>query len=131
MAKVRLNDLQSVRRALGMSQRRLSELLGISCRAVQSYEQGWRPVPAHVQKLAGLFLSLKKQGENGKPIACWSIRKCKPDKRNSCVAHEYGAGQFCWLISGTCCEDGQAKSSWPAKLAQCKKCDVMRPWLQY
>ena len=129
MAKVRLNDLRTVRKALRASQRELARLLGVSARAVQSYEQGWRPTPEYVQKLAVLFLSLKWQTQNGKTPACWNLRECRPRKRADCPAYQFGNGRFCWMVKGACCEG--EKESWDAKLARCNACDAMRPWLTY
>ncbi|MDH4317770.1 MAG: helix-turn-helix domain-containing protein, partial [Desulfobulbaceae bacterium] len=44
------NEIFSNARAkLGKTQKELAELLGISLKAVQSYEQGWRSVPLHVE----------------------------------------------------------------------------------
>jgi len=47
MASTPFADLRRVRGLLGKSQSEMAALLGISTRAVQSYEQGWRPSPAY------------------------------------------------------------------------------------
>lgn len=42
-------DLKAIRLRLGFKSRRaLAEALGVSTRAVDSWEQGWRPVPSWV-----------------------------------------------------------------------------------
>ena len=38
------------RKILEKTQKELAELLGSSIKAVHSYEQGWRTVPAHVER---------------------------------------------------------------------------------
>jgi len=38
------------RKRLGKTQKQLAELLGTSLKAVTSYEQGWRTVPAYVER---------------------------------------------------------------------------------
>ncbi len=38
------------RARLAKTQKELSELLGVSLKAVQSYEQGWRSVPVHIER---------------------------------------------------------------------------------
>jgi DNA-binding transcriptional regulator YiaG len=53
---IKLSDIPRVRKVLGVSQAQMAALLGISTKAVQSYEQGSRSVPAHVQRLAALLL---------------------------------------------------------------------------
>ena len=40
------------RKILGKTQKQLAELLGTSIKAVHSYEQGWRTVPAHVAAMS-------------------------------------------------------------------------------
>ena len=40
----------SLRAKLGKTQKSLAELLGVSLKAVQSYEQGWRSIPIHVER---------------------------------------------------------------------------------
>ena len=65
MAAVDITSLRSVREALSKSQSDLAVLLGVSVRAVQSYEQGWRHTPLDVQKLALLLLYLQRR--NGSP----------------------------------------------------------------
>ncbi|MEN8143025.1 MAG: helix-turn-helix transcriptional regulator, partial [Thermodesulfobacteriota bacterium] len=41
-------EFLKARKLLNKTQKHLSELLGISIKAVHSYEQGWRKVPSHV-----------------------------------------------------------------------------------
>ena len=38
------------RAKLGKTQKEFGKLLNVSTKAVQSYEQGWRPVPLHVER---------------------------------------------------------------------------------
>lgn len=40
----------TLRAKLGKTQKALAELLGVSLKAVQSYEQGWRAIPMHVER---------------------------------------------------------------------------------
>ena len=128
MRRVRLDHLRSIRRALGTSQSELARLLDISKRAVQSYEQGWRPSPPHVLKLAALLLFLKRRKELGPPKPCWTVCKCDPDARRQCSAYGYRAGDLCWLVTDSCWR-GQAQSTWEAKIAKCQECPVMKQWL--
>jgi len=54
-------NLKTIREALNKTQHEMAALLGVSARAVQSYEQGWRPFPPHVQKMAGLLFFLHRR----------------------------------------------------------------------
>ena len=133
MASINLADLRSVRDALGKSQGELAKLLGASKRAVQSYEQGWRPVPAHIQKSAALLLFLnwrRNQFLLGRKCSpCWVIRKCTAAVRAKCSVFKFGAGDLCWLLTGARCH-GRTEKSWEAKMARCRSCEVMRQWLK-
>lgn len=55
-------DFARLRASLGKSQRELAGLLGLSLKAVESYEQGWRNVPSHVERL--LYFLLFKLNED-------------------------------------------------------------------
>ncbi len=114
-------EFLALRQGLQKTQREMSQLLGISVRAVQSFEQGWRKVPTHVERQM-LFLSAVKKGlENMRP--CWEIRGCSPQARQACPAWELRVGQLCWFISGTLCQ-GKAQRSWARKIRICRKCKV-------
>ncbi len=41
-----------IRQKLQKTQKQISELLGISVRGVQSFEQYWRKIPAYVERQA-------------------------------------------------------------------------------
>jgi DNA-binding XRE family transcriptional regulator len=127
MAAAQLCSIQNVRRVLGKTQSEVAELLGLSVRSVQSYEQGWRLCPPHVQKLAGLLLFLNwSGGRNIKP--CYQIMKCSKECQAICPAKRFGGGQLCWMITGTCC-GGQKQRNWQSKIEVCLKCPVIKPWL--
>lgn len=112
------------RKRLDKTQQQIAELLGVSIKAVHSYEQGWRNVPGHVERqLYFLLASLKKDSETNRP--CWSVKKCPPERKKNCPAWEFQAGKFCWFINGTICEC-KARKSWKDKIKICKQCEVMQ-----
>ena len=118
-----------IRKALGATQREFADLLGISLRAVQSYEQQWRKAPPGVEKLArlALFLKLRAEGNrDGKP--CWEVTGCSEEVRSRCLAYIYGAGELCWLVTGNM-HRGRKLEKADAKLAACEKCPVMANWI--
>ena len=39
-----------IRKKLNKTQKQMAQLLGTSVKAVHSYEQGWRKVPAYVER---------------------------------------------------------------------------------
>lgn len=125
MGKVRLSDLRSIRKAMGKSQSEMADLLGISIRAVQSYEQGWRDMPPPVQKLAGLLLAWACRKKGKKSESCWKVRRCRDEQRCNCQAFQLGAGEVCWAVTGDF-HQTQKLDCWEAKLARCEKCQVMK-----
>jgi transcriptional regulator with XRE-family HTH domain len=116
-----------LRQALGKSQRELSELLGVSLKAVESYEQGWRNVPTHVERV--LYFLLFKLGDDdaleGAP--CWEIQDCPPQTREKCVAYVAKEGRYCWFFTGKLCARVAGAAAGGAKLGRlggCYACPV-------
>jgi hypothetical protein len=115
-------EFHSLRKQLNKTQKKLSELLGVSIRAVQSFEQGWRRIPTHVERQLLFLVYIKKKAyRDFQP--CWVVRSCPSQIREACPAVEFNAGQFCWFINGTLCR-GRAQDSWAKKMKICRKCEV-------
>lgn len=120
---MRPSELVALRKKLKKTQKEMAELLGVSIKAVHSYEQGWRTVPAHVERQA-FFLLSRSRSIPRKVKACWTIKKCPADVKEKCPAWEFRSGTLCWFINGTICE-GTARSGWKEKMKVCLECDVM------
>jgi hypothetical protein len=116
-------EFSEIRKKLHKTQKEIANLLGISLKAVCSYEQGWRAIPSHAERQL-LFLLVRKMKNHQENPNCWEMRNCPEEKRNHCPAWEFDAGHFCWFISGTICEN-TACNSWEDKMDVCKKCVVM------
>jgi DNA-binding XRE family transcriptional regulator len=123
MSSIRPCDLQSVRKSLGKTQEEFSQLLGLSIRALQSYEQGWREVPVHVQKLAAMILYLDWRKENGRPEPCWKVRKCSREAKSHCNVNQFKAADVCWMVGTECPAEGDEDAKFRT---QCCKCTVLR-----
>ena len=122
-------DFVEARIKLDKTQKEMSQLLGVSVKAIYSYEQGWRSVPTHVERQIFFLLSRKKGARNlSKAKPCWTIKKCPPKRRRECPAYEYNAGKFCWLVNGTICEC-KAQKNWKEKMKICRECAVMNDLL--
>jgi hypothetical protein len=120
------NEFSRARSLLGKTQAQMAELLRSSVKAIQSYEQGWRDVPAYVEGQV-LFLLAMKKGKKAQRF-CWVVRKCSLKKRRNCPAWEFNAGGFCWFINGTLCE-GKPQRDWHEKMKICRSCPVMQALL--
>lgn len=111
------------RAKLGKTQKALASLLGVSLKAVQSYEQGWRSIPAHVERQLYFLLVNQRKSAAAKRKDCWNLKKC--DRKKECPAWEFQAGHLCWFLSGTLCECA-ANKSWKEKISICRECDVLK-----
>jgi DNA-binding XRE family transcriptional regulator len=116
------NEFGFLRQKLGKTQKQMAELLGISLKAIQSFEQGWRKVPIHIERQVLFLMAAKVQtSKNSRP--CWDVRGCSSKNRLSCPAWEFQVGNLCWFINGTICQ-GKSLGTWSKKMAVCKKCKV-------
>jgi DNA-binding XRE family transcriptional regulator len=115
-------EFKNFRKKLAKTQEEMAQLLGISVKAIRSYEQGWRTIPVHAERQL-LFLAAKKE-EILKPVKpCWTINKCSEEQKEQCPAWEFHAGSLCWFINGTICS-GVIHKDWREKIEICKKCKV-------
>ena len=120
-------EFKTFRKKLGKTQRQMAQLLGVSIKAIHSYEQGWRSVPVHVERQILFLVSrLKKNIHDKKP--CWDRKACPTEKKKQCPAWEFQAGDLCWFISGTIC-DGHVHRTWKEKMKFCRSCKVMKSML--
>ncbi|MCJ7684285.1 MAG: helix-turn-helix domain-containing protein [Desulfobacteraceae bacterium] len=117
-----IREFKSIRNSLNKTQKELAQLMGISLKAIHSYEQGWRSIPAYAERHILFLVALKKKREGGlKP--CWALKKCPAEIKRRCPAREFGGGKFCWFINGTICE-GVVHKNWQEKMKACRSCDV-------
>jgi hypothetical protein len=122
MRAVDRGDFIQTRRCLGKTQVQLAGLLGVSPKAVQSFEQGWRQVPAHVERQL-LFLLYLTQRPDEDLEPCWERKGCEQGAREKCLAWEFQAANLCWFITGTMCA-GEAQATWAKKMRLCRQCEV-------
>ena len=120
--------LKRIRRSFGKTQREMADMLGISLRALQSYEQNWRTVPPSIEKLAGLLLFCSWRRENTDGVPCWEIMGCSDRMRDRCFAAQNEAGSLCWLVTGNYWRGMKLRSA-EAKLEKCRSCPFMTRWL--
>jgi len=121
------DQFAEIRRHLNKTQKQMAQVLGVSAKAVQSFEQGWRNIPRHVERQVLLILALKKQGSE-KDAPCWLRQNCPEERRQECPAWQFDAGNLCWFINGTICK-GAPQRSWEEKMKTCRECEVYRSML--
>jgi hypothetical protein len=116
-------EFTSIRKKLKKTQKQMAELLGASIKAVHSYEQGWRSVPAYVERQLFFLLSRLYALDKG-PLSCWVMKDCPDERKECCPAWEFQAGEMCWFINGTICE-GTVQKNWQEKMNICQSCEVL------
>jgi len=121
-------DTRAIREELGLSQSALAALVGISVRAIQSYEQGWRRPSDMVRRVLLLLLIAHRNGNTMADTRCWDHKHCAPEIRDRCIAHLTHQGHLCWFFTGTMCE-GVRMASWSRKLLTCLECSFMQTML--
>ena len=121
-------EFVALRKVLKKTQAQMAHLLGVSLKAIHSYEQGWRVIPAHAERQL-LFLASMVHGKGEKKAACWAVKNCPEDKKKQCPAWEFKAGSMCWFINGNIC-DGFAHKKWKDKIEICRSCDVFQSFLR-
>jgi DNA-binding XRE family transcriptional regulator len=121
-------QFSEIRRHLGKTQLQMAQLLGISLKAIQSFDQGWRKITVHIERQV-LFLLAQKNLPHKKNSPCWVIRKCPTETKQNCPAWEFHVGHLCWFINGTICQ-GQVQESWEKKMKLCRQCEMFRNMLQ-
>jgi DNA-binding XRE family transcriptional regulator len=126
--QLKKEEFSRIRRYLEKTQSQLAQLLGVSPKAIQSFEQGWRNIPVHTERQVLLLVALKNGAVAQKNGPCWAIRKCPVEIKENCPAWEFEAGHLCWFISGTICQ-GKVRESWQKKMKLCRQCNVFRAML--
>ena len=120
-------EFSTARQYLGRTQNQMAQLLGVSLKAIESFEQGWRNIPVHIERQV-LFLLVQKKSARKKNRPCWVIRKCPKEMKQNCPAWEFQVGNLCWFINGTICQ-GQVQKSWREKMKLCRQCEVFQTLL--
>jgi DNA-binding XRE family transcriptional regulator len=92
------------------SQKDMAAMLGISRKAVESYEQGWRKIPATVERML-YYIAFKLNGsEVLDGSTCWEARACSDSTKTNCPAWVSREGRYCWFITGRLCAAARAAS---------------------
>lgn len=114
------------RKKLDKTQKSLARLLGVSLKAVQSYEQGWRTVPLHIERSVFFLVVNQRRDDSSKRKECWNMKKCSCKKE--CPAWEFQAGHLCWFLNGTLCECASGREG-KNKMDICRSCEVLTAML--
>jgi len=121
-------EFAGLRKKLVKTQKQMAQLLGTSVKAIHSYEQGWRTIPAHVERQMFYLVFQKLDRRKGlKP--CWSVKHCPPRIKKQCPTWEFKTGKLCWFVCGTHCE-GSVQENWSEKMKICRSCEVFNSFME-
>ena len=123
------SEFKDIRARLNKTQKELAQLLGVSIKAIHSYEQGWRRIPHHVERQLLFLLSRIILNNDTPSDRCWDIMNCPEKRLKKCPAWEFKAGDLCWFINGTKCS-GEAHNTWEDKMQECKTCKVFQRFFE-
>lgn len=118
------SEFKAYRSEMKKSQLRMAQLLGVSLKAVQGYEQGWRNIPPSIERQV-LFLIYQLRIPRGERKPCWDAKNCPPQKRDQCPAYEFNLGHLCWFVNGTVC-GGKPQKTWGQKIVSCRECEMLK-----
>lgn len=117
-------DFFKIRKKLHKTQKEIAELLGVSKKAVESYEQGLRNIPVNIERIVYFLLFKLNMEKFNEKRLCWVSKKCPPHIRESCVAWIAKEGFFCWFITGRVCAGEKLRS--PETQNSCFNCSFFR-----
>ena len=119
-------EFSKIRKRLGKSQRQIAPLMGVALKTIRSYEQGWRPIPAHIERNL-LFFLINQRGKPNKFTPCWEEKDCH--QKEECPAWEFQSGNLCWYMFGTLC-NGTREATYEEKIENCRSCNIFKSLIQ-
>jgi hypothetical protein len=122
------HEFTGCRSRLKRTQKEMATLLGVSPKAVESYEQGWRRIPANIERILYFLLFKMHKSLFNRHDLCWLEMKCPSAIRANCPAWVAREGLYCWFLTGKICRVG--KSVRPAKGMRCTGCAFFKTKLK-
>ena len=116
-----------LREAMGWSRVETAAILGLSRKAVESYELAWRKVPDRVWKQALTVAAIQRKYPLG-TLPCWELTQCHEEVSATCLCRKLTDGRFCWMTVTKCCR--QARRGEDMGFKQCLSCPVVRQFVQ-
>lgn len=105
----------------------VAAFLGVSKKAVESYEQGWRAIPDRVWKqlITTAAVQLGYPLERHRP--CHELTHCPEASRAACFSYQQMRGRFCWMTAANSCR--RAHPGRGRGTLACLDCPVTRQFL--
>ena len=96
-------EFTRIRKNIQKTQKQISQLLGVSKKAVESYEQGLRNIPRNIERIMYFLLFKLNMDKLDTNKICWEVTECPENIRNDCIAWVAKEGFFCWFLTGKTC----------------------------
>jgi hypothetical protein len=113
---------------MNWSRTEVASFLGVSRKAVESYEQGWREIPERVWKQLITTAAAQLQYPLPHHRRCWEIVGCQPERRDACFSFRQLRGRFCWLTAPNHCREAHLGAN--TGCLACVDCPVTRQFLR-
>jgi hypothetical protein len=111
---------------MGWTQAETASFLGISKKAIESYEQGWRNAPDAVWKEL-ITIAAVQHGYPKGSDPCWKVMHCSSQIRQACFCSRKMGGHFCWMTATTNCHRNHPELR--RGMMTCVTCPVVRQFL--
>ena len=121
-------EFVKIRKEMKKTQREIALLLGVSKKAVESYEQGNRNIPANVSRILYFLLFRLNMDKLDDSELCWEANSCPFNIRENCVAWNANEGFFCWFLTGKACVRGTFQL--PGSTHDCYRCRFFQEKLE-
>lgn len=118
--------LKRLRGSMGWTQAETATFLGISKKAIESYEQCWRPVPDSVWKELLTLAAVQNHYPHGFQ-RCFEVLQCPAEARHECFCCKKMSGKFCWMTASTNCH--QHHPELKKSFLTCLSCPVVKQFL--
>ncbi|MCP4156812.1 MAG: helix-turn-helix transcriptional regulator [bacterium] len=97
------DEFYKIRKRIKKTQKEIAGLLGVSKKAVESYEQGLRNIPSNIERILYFLLFKLNKDKFMVEEFCWDKKECPDTIRANCIAWIAKEGFFCWFITGKVC----------------------------
>ncbi len=121
-------EFVKIRKKLNRTQKEMSDLLNVSKKTIESYEQGLRNIPDNMSRITYYLLFKLNMDKLNKSELCWNKNKCPKSIRERCIAWTAKEGFFCWFLNLKTCllkQQQKAKAS-SVESETCFECEFFR-----
>ncbi len=96
-------EFVKIRKKLKRTQMGMADLLGVSKKTIESYEQGLRNIPNNMSRITYYLLFKLNMNKLDESELCWNKNKCPMHIREKCIAWTAKEGFFCWFLNLKTC----------------------------